>query len=135
MRPATGSIVTRRWRDRGERRSVYSGSGPAIGSDRDTSGPAEPRPPALPVANRGIAGSPGETGRAARSADGASWRGRRHRSGAEARIARHRDEAHRMIRTTPFHERTSALNQTGLWEHWSNHLAAVRYQQSEKFEY
>ena len=33
-----------------------------------------------------------------------------------------------MIRTTPFHERTSALNQTGLWEHWSNHLAAVRYQ-------
>ncbi|HEX5015729.1 MAG TPA: aminomethyltransferase family protein [Candidatus Limnocylindrales bacterium] len=40
-----------------------------------------------------------------------------------------------MIRTTPFHERTSALNQTGLWEHWSNHLAAVRYQQSEKFEY
>ena len=40
-----------------------------------------------------------------------------------------------MIRTTPFHERTSALNQTGLWEHWSNHLAAVRYQMSEKFEY
>ena len=30
-----------------------------------------------------------------------------------------------MIRTTPFHERTSALNETGLWEHWSNHLAAV----------
>ena len=40
-----------------------------------------------------------------------------------------------MIRTTPFHERTSALNETGLWEHWSNHLAAVRYSQSEKFEY
>lgn len=40
-----------------------------------------------------------------------------------------------MIRTTPFHERTSALNETGLWEHWSNHLAAVRYQASEKFEY
>jgi len=40
-----------------------------------------------------------------------------------------------MIRTTPFHPRTSALNQTGLWEHWSNHLAAVRYQMSEKFEY
>ena len=40
-----------------------------------------------------------------------------------------------MIRTTPFHERTSALNETGLWEHWSNHLAAVRYQMSEKFEY
>ena len=40
-----------------------------------------------------------------------------------------------MIRTTPFHERTNALNETGLWEHWSNHLAAQRYQLSEKFEY
>ncbi len=40
-----------------------------------------------------------------------------------------------MFRTTPFHERTSALNETGLWEHWSNHLVAVRYQMSEKFEY
>jgi aminomethyltransferase len=40
-----------------------------------------------------------------------------------------------MIRTTPFHERTSALNETGLWEHWSNHLVAVKYQMSEKFEY
>ena len=40
-----------------------------------------------------------------------------------------------MLRTTPFHERTSALNETGLWEHWSNHLVATRYQMSEKFEY
>src|SRR6266550_158929 len=40
-----------------------------------------------------------------------------------------------MIRTSPFHERTSALNETGLWEHWSNCLAATRYQMSEKFEY
>ncbi len=40
-----------------------------------------------------------------------------------------------MIRTTPFHPRTSALNETGLWEHWSGHLAAVKYQQAEKFEY
>ena len=40
-----------------------------------------------------------------------------------------------MIRTTPFHERLGALNETGLWEHWSNHLAATRYQMSEKFEY
>jgi glycine cleavage system T protein (aminomethyltransferase) len=40
-----------------------------------------------------------------------------------------------MIRTTPFHERTSALNQTGLWEHWSGHLAAIKYQVAEKFEY
>jgi aminomethyltransferase len=40
-----------------------------------------------------------------------------------------------MIRTTPFHPRTSALNETGLWEHWANHLAATKYQMSEKFEY
>lgn len=40
-----------------------------------------------------------------------------------------------MIRTTPFHERLNALNETGLWEHWSNHLAATRYQMSDKFEY
>ena len=40
-----------------------------------------------------------------------------------------------MIRTTPFHERTSALNETGLWEHWAGTLAAQRYQLSEKFEY
>ena len=40
-----------------------------------------------------------------------------------------------MIRKTPFHERLSALNETGLWEHWSNHLTATRYQMSEKFEY
>jgi aminomethyltransferase len=40
-----------------------------------------------------------------------------------------------MIRTSPFHERTSALNTTGLWEHWSGTLATTRYQMSEKFEY
>lgn len=40
-----------------------------------------------------------------------------------------------MIRTTPFHERTSKLNETGLWSHWSGHLAADRYQMSDKFEY
>lgn len=40
-----------------------------------------------------------------------------------------------MIRTSPFHERTSALNETGLWSHWSGHLAADRYQMSDKFEY
>jgi aminomethyltransferase len=40
-----------------------------------------------------------------------------------------------MIRTTPFHDRTSALNVTGLWQHWSGHLAANRYQVSDKFEY
>jgi aminomethyltransferase len=40
-----------------------------------------------------------------------------------------------MFLTTPFHERTAALNQTGLWEHWSNHLASRRYQLSDKAEY
>jgi aminomethyltransferase len=40
-----------------------------------------------------------------------------------------------MIRTTPFHDRTSALNETGLWSHWSGHLAAHRYQISDEFEY
>ena len=40
-----------------------------------------------------------------------------------------------MIRTTPFHERTSTLNEMHAWEHWSSYLAAVRYQASEKFEY
>ena len=45
------------------------------------------------------------------------------------------ERAASMVRTTPFHERTSALNETGLWEHWANCLAAQRYQMSEKFEY
>lgn len=40
-----------------------------------------------------------------------------------------------MIRTTPFHERTAALNETGLWSHWAGRLAAEKYQLSEKFEY
>src|SRR3990172_6929193 len=40
-----------------------------------------------------------------------------------------------MIRTTPFHERTSTLNETGLWSHWAGHLATDRYQTSDKFEY
>jgi len=40
-----------------------------------------------------------------------------------------------MILTTPFHERTSALNETGLWRHWAGHLSADRYQVSDKFEY
>ena len=40
-----------------------------------------------------------------------------------------------MILTTPFHERTSVLNQTHLWSHWSNFLVASRYQLSDKAEY
>lgn len=40
-----------------------------------------------------------------------------------------------MIRTSPFHPRTSAANATGLWSHWSGHLAAEKYQVAEKFEY
>ena len=40
-----------------------------------------------------------------------------------------------MIRTTPFHERTSALNETGLWSHWAGYLSATKYHLSEKLEY
>lgn len=40
-----------------------------------------------------------------------------------------------MIRRTPFHERTNALNETQLWSHWSGYLAAEKYSLSEKFEY
>jgi aminomethyltransferase len=40
-----------------------------------------------------------------------------------------------MIRKTPFHERTNALNETQLWSHWSGTLAAKRYQVSDKMEY
>lgn len=40
-----------------------------------------------------------------------------------------------MIRQTPFHARTSAANQTGLWSHWSGYLAADSYVMSDKFEY
>ena len=36
-----------------------------------------------------------------------------------------------MIRTTPFHERTGALNESGLWSHWSVYLAAEKYSLSE----
>jgi aminomethyltransferase len=40
-----------------------------------------------------------------------------------------------MIRTTPFHERLSVLNETGLWEHWAGYLVATKYQLAEKSEY
>ena len=32
-----------------------------------------------------------------------------------------------MIKTTPFHERLSELNTTGLYSHWSGYLSALRY--------
>jgi glycine cleavage system T protein (aminomethyltransferase) len=40
-----------------------------------------------------------------------------------------------LIRETPFHARTSAANQTGIWSHWAGYLAAEKYQMAEKFEY
>jgi len=40
-----------------------------------------------------------------------------------------------VIKETPFHGRTSAANQTGLWSHWAGYLATDRYQMSDKFEY
>lgn len=40
-----------------------------------------------------------------------------------------------VIRRTPFHPRTSAFNESGLWRHWSGYLVPERYQASAKFEY
>jgi aminomethyltransferase len=40
-----------------------------------------------------------------------------------------------MIKETPFHARTSAANETGLWSHWAGYLATDRYQMADKFEY
>ncbi len=40
-----------------------------------------------------------------------------------------------VVRTSPFHERTAALNRVQLWSHWANYLAADRYQLSDKAEY
>ena len=40
-----------------------------------------------------------------------------------------------MIRTTPFHARTSEANQTGIWSHWAGYLAADKYRMADKFEY
>jgi aminomethyltransferase len=40
-----------------------------------------------------------------------------------------------MVKTTPFHERTAALNRSGLWGHWSGHLSAPKYDTSSKHEY
>ena len=40
-----------------------------------------------------------------------------------------------IIKTTPFHPRVEAANQTGLWSHWSGYLVVDKYQMSEKFEY
>lgn len=40
-----------------------------------------------------------------------------------------------MPRTTPFHERLQALNQTGLWKHWSGYVVAPQFQHSATLEY
>ena len=40
-----------------------------------------------------------------------------------------------MIKTTPFHERLSALNSQGLYTHWQGHLSALRYSHAPKHEY
>ncbi len=40
-----------------------------------------------------------------------------------------------MVRTTPFHERLSELNRTGLYGHWSGYLSALRYDLAAKHEY
>ncbi len=40
-----------------------------------------------------------------------------------------------MLKTTPFHARAEALNETMLWRHWAGHAVADRYQMSTKREY
>jgi aminomethyltransferase len=40
-----------------------------------------------------------------------------------------------MYKTTPFYERLSGLNQSGLWGHWAGYLSALRYDMSAKHEY
>jgi aminomethyltransferase len=40
-----------------------------------------------------------------------------------------------MIRTTPFHERLTELNDQHLYTHWSGHLSALRYSDAPKHEY
>ncbi len=40
-----------------------------------------------------------------------------------------------MIQVTPFHERLSQLNKTGLYVHWSGYLSALRYHTTAKQEY
>ncbi len=40
-----------------------------------------------------------------------------------------------MVRKTPFHDRLSELNDTGLYTHWQGYLSAQRYSHSAKHEY
>jgi len=40
-----------------------------------------------------------------------------------------------VIRTTPCHERLSALDTQGLYPHWNGHLASLRHTHSPKHEY
>jgi aminomethyltransferase len=40
-----------------------------------------------------------------------------------------------VYKTTPFYERLSELNRSGLWGHWSGYLSALRYDMSAKHEY
>ena len=40
-----------------------------------------------------------------------------------------------MVATTPFHERLSELNRTGLYTHWQGRLSTVRYTDAPKHEY
>ena len=40
-----------------------------------------------------------------------------------------------MPKTTPFHERLDALNQTRIWKNWSGYLVAPKYQYSVSTEY
>src|SRR5262249_6436159 len=89
---------------------------------------------ALPATGRSTSGPRGATGgpsRGTRTPARTSMRDRQR----PARAGRGAFDEGWMIRTTPFHERTNAANETGLWEHWSGYLVAQKYQLAEKFEY
>jgi aminomethyltransferase len=40
-----------------------------------------------------------------------------------------------MVQFTPFHPRTSVLNETSLWRHWAGWVVPEKYQMDEKVEY
>ena len=68
--------------------------------------------------------------------DGQTQAGARRETGTarEARATREAGEA-AVIRTSPVPPAHGALNETGLWSHWSDHLASHRYGLTDKAEY
>ena len=119
--------VNRRSRERSTRPDQLNG-GPVTDADsrasivRDAREPGDADRRVVPV-RVALARRQSSRCRRATLADAGSGTPRPDRRRLAILPADHRSEG-RMIRTSPFHERTSALNETGLWSHWSGHLAA-----------